>query len=531
MRAKTRPVRQEKPLAWPGLENLRGTLVLSALFFFIFYGVYGACDWFAGRHSYRIQAAFSFEKDIPFHPGWAIIYSSLNLLFIMTPLIYRRVRDFWPLFLTLVCETLIAAVFFLLFPLAEIGPEASEQVSGLTGLQGLVYQFADSANLRFNLFPSLHVAFAYSLARAFGERSGFGGKVLFFLWATAIALSTLLIKAHYLLDVLAGAGLAAFAVFGLLPRFRRYEYYEALRIEGICLTEYREFVRRHRRYFLTCLLLYIPSLSFSRRKRRRARLMRATYALAQHVDDVLDLDRKIEGDPEEYARNLITLIGLAHNQVGKKYSAIEELTGYVARGLEELGRELTKRDRTPEERENRPRGDLIALFERLIIDHRRLKKRAQLNAEQLKEQHHLTFYYSLNILLMLRDSGFRAGDKPVPDLIQGFSWVSPVRDLREDLILGLINIPAEILQAAGGVGRDIENPKFPLESKEIRAWLRQEYLAGKQAIYRYRQSQKNPRDFIFPPEKDPGIRALNIFYHALKAYSRRYEKENKTWLL
>jgi membrane-associated phospholipid phosphatase len=57
-------------------------------------------------------------------------------------------------------ELIIAALFFLLLPFALLEhPIVSEN-----HFKGNVFTFIEKANLDFNYFPSLHVAFAFTLA-------------------------------------------------------------------------------------------------------------------------------------------------------------------------------------------------------------------------------------------------------------------------------------------------------------------------------------------------------------------------------
>ena len=69
------------------------------------------------------------------------------------------------------------------------------------GIVGTVFHVADVMNLERNDLPSLHVAFAFTLAMAFAPRAKPLGRVLLFAWAVVTALSTLLTRQHNLLDV------------------------------------------------------------------------------------------------------------------------------------------------------------------------------------------------------------------------------------------------------------------------------------------------------------------------------------------
>jgi len=87
-----------------------------------------------------------------------------------------------------------------------------------------LFRFADRLNLTYNLVPSLHVALSVLCIAAFSARANPAGKVLFWIWAVAIALSTLLTHQHHVIDVVAGFALALIAYrFVYLKRFNRVE--------------------------------------------------------------------------------------------------------------------------------------------------------------------------------------------------------------------------------------------------------------------------------------------------------------------
>jgi hypothetical protein len=233
---------------------------------------------------------------------------------------------------------------------------------------------------------------------------------------------------------------------------------------------------RHPRYLLIAAALV-----------RQPRVLRAAYCLAQHVDDVLDGDRKIKGDPEAYVRAVLRgLRGAA--PFGD--SVAEQLAEYVSG---EMRRFETKRDD--------PRGDLINLFEVLLEDRRRMDARRALPAAELAELHRKTFFYSFNLTFILSGAETRAAEEP--DLIGALCWVSPVRDLRKDMKKGLINIPAEVL-----------------EQGAVDAWLRAEHERGAAFIEALGARVAAARD---PRSR----KILAAFHKALAAYERKYRKKER----
>jgi membrane-associated phospholipid phosphatase len=94
-----------------------------------------------------------------------------------------------------------AGVCFLLFPVELAYPPVPE--SELGAWAGL-FHVADELNLTYNLLPSLHVALTVGCVAAFATHIRGAGQALLWIWAGAIALSTLLTHQHQVLDVLTG---------------------------------------------------------------------------------------------------------------------------------------------------------------------------------------------------------------------------------------------------------------------------------------------------------------------------------------
>jgi hypothetical protein len=464
-----RDSRGAEPLvAWPGMASLRLTLPLSYLFSKIFFSIYGLASLLAGIRGARSAFYFDWELSLPFVPAVALIYLSVPLVLALTPFVLRTWRDFLPFFVTLTAETVIAGLVFLVAPVTQGYPQRVA-----SGAWAWLFQLADKLNLDYNEVPSLHVAFAITSALVFGRRCGVFGKTLFWMWAAAVVVSALLMHEHHVLDLAAGATLGFVAVGVVHRRASREKTLQALRIEGLCLREFAHFARRHPRYLLIAAVLV-----------RETRLLRAAYCLAQHVDDVLDGDRKIKGDPEAYVQAVLR--GL-RGEAPFGPSVAEQLAEYVSGEMRSLE---TERDD--------PRGDLIQLFEVLLEDRRRMDARRALPAAELAELHRQTFFYSLNLAFILSGAKARAAEEP--ELIGAISWVSPVRDLRKDRKKGLINVPAEALER-GTVGE----------------WLRAEHERGAACI--------EALGARVAAVEDPRSRKiLAAFHKALSAYERKYRK-------
>ena len=271
------PRGREPFLAWPGIASFRLTIPLSYLFFKVFSSVYGGASLLARlRRAPSTDFYFPWEMHLPFVPSWSVVYLSVPLLILLTPFILRTWRTFTPFVLTLTAETLIAGIFFLVVPVSQAYPPRVAH-----GFFGGVFHLVDRLNLDYNKFPSLHIAFAVTAAIVFGRRCGWLGRTLFSLWIVAVGASTLLIHEHQLLDLVDRARPR--------PRLRRHRA-----APGVRRPVPRRSAHRHAlparalplgaaAHPLTCSPspLLPPPLA-------RTRTLRVSYALTQHVDDVLD---------------------------------------------------------------------------------------------------------------------------------------------------------------------------------------------------------------------------------------------------
>lgn len=469
-------VRGPGPLfAWPGARNLKLTLPLCGLFLTIFASVYAGASHLASLRGELPRLYFGFELDLPFLPILSLLYLTGPLVLAAAPFVLRTWRDITPFFLTLTAETLVAGLFFLLFPVEQAFPPRIA-----SGLWGEVFRFADALNLDHNQIPSLHVTFAVTATLVFGARCGRLGRTLFALWAIAVSASTLLLHEHHLVDVAAGAVLAFAAVGTVQRRTSSRPFLDMLRIEALCLREAALFTRRHVRYLFTALAIY----GFSLPRWQKTRVLRAAWCLAQHVDDVLDGDRTIASDPEVYTREVLRALAGGPPDDG---SPAQVLAAFV-------------RDRLPRE-------TLAALFEELIVDRRRMAEWRAMGAAELVEHHRRTFALSLDLTLLLTGAELKAAD--APELVDALSWCSPVRDLEEDWKRGLINVPSEVLAESGG----------ELNSPAVRNWLKEEHRRGSAALAALGAKLSTITD--------PRSRAvLSSFHRALSAYERKYRKQN-----
>jgi len=157
----------------------------------------------------------SVDRLIPLVPAWAYVYGAIYSVAVVPLFIVRDARVLRRVALGFMAINLFAGLVFLAYPTrmerpAWIGLPAG---SFTQWSMGLIYALDPPVNC----FPSLHVANAFyvgTVARSFDRRVG---RWMFAL-AVLIASSTLLVKQHYLLDVVSGALLGCGAARFAIPR-------------------------------------------------------------------------------------------------------------------------------------------------------------------------------------------------------------------------------------------------------------------------------------------------------------------------
>jgi membrane-associated phospholipid phosphatase len=190
---------KEPFIAWPGWPQLWRAWFLSTINGLWFGFVYIGSDWITGHRVLRVPIALPIELSIPLVPGAVAIYMSIYLLFAAGPFIVRERREFGALIRALALLTLVGGVGFLLVPSVAAYPPPGE-----LGVWTDLFNFADLLNLDYNMVPSLHVGLSVCCVSAFVRHASGPGRFGLWLWAAAIAVSTLLTHQHHVLDVVTG---------------------------------------------------------------------------------------------------------------------------------------------------------------------------------------------------------------------------------------------------------------------------------------------------------------------------------------
>jgi membrane-associated phospholipid phosphatase len=141
-----------------------------------------------------------FEKDLPIMPWTVWFYTSDYLYVALVFTLLSEKENMNRIFKGEMIILFISMIIFFLFPTIYPRPEVNYDSAGITGRFLKLVHTLDSP---MNSCPSVHVAITFM--------GGFGflreKKYLFpffMLWAVLISISTITLKQHYLIDVVAG---------------------------------------------------------------------------------------------------------------------------------------------------------------------------------------------------------------------------------------------------------------------------------------------------------------------------------------
>jgi membrane-associated phospholipid phosphatase len=162
----------------------------------VFFTVYPTCNWLTSLRSHHYEVFLKSELAIPFWPAWIWVYVSMYALF-MAPPFFMECSQLRLLGKQLVWTTLAAGASFLLVP-ATLG---FARVAPAEGYLHEVYQGIFQVDKPHNLIPSLHVIWSTAIAMSLADNATLPWRVLFLGWAVAIALSTLFVHQHHLIDL------------------------------------------------------------------------------------------------------------------------------------------------------------------------------------------------------------------------------------------------------------------------------------------------------------------------------------------
>ncbi|MEW6079925.1 MAG: phosphatase PAP2 family protein [Thermodesulfobacteriota bacterium] len=191
------------------------SLFLSLLVAFYTGGYLGINRFNACRDRYY-DVSLWFEKDIPFVPSMIIGYSFVFVLIIILFLVLDNMPDFWDMCRRFLNMTLICFAIFLIFPVRmNFRPEVVMTGDWITALVSF-YFWLDQP---YNLFPSMHLGASFFVAFYCLRKGRIIGWTTMAM-AVIVAVSVVLLKQHYIMDVIAGFLVAWLCSFFSMKQFR-----------------------------------------------------------------------------------------------------------------------------------------------------------------------------------------------------------------------------------------------------------------------------------------------------------------------
>lgn len=170
-------------------------------------------NWINLHRSHYFDVSLPGEENIPFIAffifGYILVYLSVFLLYF----IIDDIEDFRRTAMAYLAVTTIHYILFLIFPVrCDMRPD----LSGLEGISAGVTRFFYFIDKPQNCFPSLHMAYSV-LAMLVSWRKHYCMRVIFAVMAVLVGISVILVKQHYIMDVIAGAA-AALIIYAIVTK-------------------------------------------------------------------------------------------------------------------------------------------------------------------------------------------------------------------------------------------------------------------------------------------------------------------------
>jgi len=235
-----------------------------------------------------------------------------------------------------------------------------------------------------------------------------------------------------------------------------------LEIECLCAREFARLICRRPRYLGLIVSMYGRTLT----NPARAQMFRATYCLARLIDDVLDGDIIIQGDPEVY---VFCLMNKDKTGMIAGRNPPSRLGCYVFENINRFGRNGEM-----------PAEYLHALVESMLFDRKRARMKLLLSDHQLRTHLINTLEAAHNATLCIANARARAPD--IPHLIRAQATLYTLRDLKTDISRGLINIPEDVVTLALDQGGGSLSYDALSSTSAVKEWIAGELAIGREYV-------------------------------------------------
>ena len=190
-------------------------LALVVAFYTAGYLVINRFNDYRGRY---YDVSLCFEKDIPFVPSMIISYSLVFVLIAVLFLMIDNMPDFWNICVRFLIMTLICFAIFIVYPVRmNFRPEIPASGDWICAMVGF-YFWLDKP---YNLFPSMHLSASFFAAFYCMRKRPVLGWITMGI-ALMVGISVVLLKQHYILDVVAGFLVAWVCFFFSIRQIRSW---------------------------------------------------------------------------------------------------------------------------------------------------------------------------------------------------------------------------------------------------------------------------------------------------------------------
>ena len=176
----------------------------------LFFGGYRYIAEITAARSGATSFLTPIDEAIPLYPWFVFPYMSLYVFFWLPVIVSRNItlRDFWTIAGATAGTFAVAFTVYAIVPSSYPRPTISPDTS-------FVYYVLAEALYRFDLpnntLPSTHAAVVTILLAATRRKFGRRTYAIYALWGVSILISTVIVKQHYLVDLVSGIILGAVA--------------------------------------------------------------------------------------------------------------------------------------------------------------------------------------------------------------------------------------------------------------------------------------------------------------------------------
>jgi membrane-associated phospholipid phosphatase len=190
--------------------SLARYFIIMLLCYAVWIPLYYLTGWIGSLRGAVFDPALAVDAAFPYIPETVFVYLLAYVVVLGLFFVRRSPAFLNRAYLAFIAMNLTAFTLFVIFP-AE-GPERTLAADSGGGM----ISFLHAMDSRWNAFPSLHVANPWLIAfLSVRERRYAPVSIILLLIGIGISVSTLLVRQHYVLDVVGGFALAVltFAVF------------------------------------------------------------------------------------------------------------------------------------------------------------------------------------------------------------------------------------------------------------------------------------------------------------------------------